>query len=281
MTDRSLGLEVVGESGSEIAGPGLAGFVIQFLGWPMALIFDGASYIWSALWLSRISNPGQTAPATQTPAQHVFADIAFGFDLCWRHDQVRPLLLAQVFQTFAGGFFMSLYMVFTLQTLHLGEAIVGTIIGVGGIGALIGVWGLEPLKNRLGYGPATVTALALGQAAQVLVPLSGSLGSLQIPALVAHQLLADGILTIYFILSGSLRQSVLPQDALARARSAFLVVEGVSITIGALIAGALAQEVGVLIAVWTGVLVGLLAIVPLAFSTLVQMQAPETPSNSD
>jgi predicted MFS family arabinose efflux permease len=258
------------ESVAEIAGPGLAGVVIQFLGWPVAMAADALSYLWSAWWLGRISNSGAPEKAEPAPPS-VFADIAAGLRLCWSHDVVRPLLAASTVQAFFGGFFMTLYMVFALKVLNLGEAAIGLIIGVGGIGALIGVAMVGPTRRALGYGGAMLCALALGQLASLLIPLSAAAGALQIPVLVAHQLIGDGALTVFFVLAGSLRQSVLPQDMLGRAHSAFSVTGGVAITAGALISGWLANAIGTTPAVWIGVLGGLLAVTPLAASRVAGM----------
>lgn len=258
------------ESVAEIAGPGLAGIVIQYLGWPIAMAIDAASYLWSAFWLTRIGNPGAPESAGEKPA-HVFADIAQGLRLCWSHDLVRPLLLAQGVQALFAGFFMTLYMVFALQILKLGEAAIGLIIGVGGLGALIGVMLVGPMRRAFGYGGAIVAGLAVGQFASLLIPLSAGAGAMQIPALVAHQLIGDGALTVFFILAGSLRQTVLPQDILARAHSAFSVTSGVAIFAGALISGGLANVIGTTAAVWIGVLGGLLAIGPALASGLPRM----------
>lgn len=260
LVDGNTKLETT-ESLAEIGGPGLAGVVIQFLGWPIAMLADAASYVWSAFWLMRIKNPGAPHAVVDAP-NAVFADIADGVRACWRHELVRPLLIAQTIQALFGGFFMTLYMVFALKVLMLGEAAIGLIIGAGGIGALIGVAMVGPVSRALGYGGAIVAGLALGQAGSLLIPVSAAAGPLQIPALVAHQLIGDGALTVFFILAGSLRQAVLPQDLLGRAHSAFSVVCGVAITAGALVAGGLADVIGTTTTVWIGVLGGLLAVLP-------------------
>jgi predicted MFS family arabinose efflux permease len=269
LVDGNTKLETT-ESLAEIAGPGLAGVVIQFLGWPVAMAIDAASYVWSALWLGRIANPGRPEQETAAPA-NAFSDIRQGLALCWVHPLVRPLLIAQSLQALFGGFFMTLYMVFALQVLKLGEAAVGIVIGMGGVGALLGVMALGPMRRALGDGGAILGGLALGQMASLLIPASAAAGAWQIPLLVAHQLIGDGALTVFFILAGSLRQSVLPQEMLARGASAFTVTSGVAIVTGALASGWLASAIGTTPAVWIGVVGGLVAVAPVAWSGLVRM----------
>lgn len=255
------------ESVAEIVGPGLAGVLIQMLGWPVAMVADALSYIWSAAWLSRIANPAPPA-MDGAPEGHVMAGIRQGLRLVWVHPLVRPLWIAQGVQAFFGGFFMALYMVFALTELKLGEAAVGLIIGVGGAGALLGVALTGPARRQFGAGGAILLGLALGQAGMLLIPLSAVAGPLTIPALIAHQLVSDGAFTIYLILSGSLRQTVIPQDLLARAQSAFTVSDGLAMTTGALASGVLADAIGTTPVVWIGVIGGLTAIIPVAISRL-------------
>jgi MFS family permease len=261
------------ESVAEIAGPSLAGVVIQALGWPLALMIDAASYLWSALWLLRIANPGAVEANPAARPQHILSGIALGMRLCWTGPSIRPLLAAGTLQSGFGGFFFALYMLFVLKDLNLGEGTVGLIIGVGGIGALLGAVLVEPAKRAFGFGPTLLLSLATGQIAMLLIPLSAVLGPMQIPALIGHQLVSDGALTVFFILSVSLRQSIMPQNSLARAQSAFNVTEGASTVLGALTAGALAEWVGTPTAIMIGAIGGLLAVLPIVLSPLWKMHA--------
>jgi MFS family permease len=230
------------EAVAEIAGPSLAGILVQAVTAPVAIIVDAASFLWSAWWLQRIDAAEGTAPPAV--AQHPFADIVEGWRACSRHPIVFPLLLAQgTFGLFA-GFFSTIYMIFTLRTLGLDAATIGVIIGVGGVGALWGAFVAAPLSHRLGYGRAIVLCLASWVAASMLIPAAEGQGWLTIPFLVAQQLIGDGFLSAYFILTVSVRQTALPEDVQARAGATFQVVEGLALPAGALIAGPLADVVG-------------------------------------
>jgi predicted MFS family arabinose efflux permease len=173
---------------------------------------------------------------------------------------------------FFGGFFMALYMVMCLETLHLTPAVVGAVIGVGGIGAFGGALLAGPIGRVRRTGLAMVAALAAGQAAMLFLPLAAYAGRFAIPCLVAQQLVGDGFLSAYRIHALSLRQRVLPDTVLGRANASFHVVMGITLPAGALVAGPLASLIGVAPAVWIGTAGGLLAVPVLLASPLPSLR---------
>jgi predicted MFS family arabinose efflux permease len=234
---------------------------------------DALSFLWSAWWLGRIDAQEESAP-DQKP-EHPLADIAEGWPACRGNAVVFPLLMAEgVFGLFA-GFFSAMYMLFTLRTLGLDEATVGVIIGVGGAGALWGALAAAPLTRLLGYGRAVVVSLALWVFASVLIPAAEGVGFLTIPFLVAQQLIGDGFLSAFMILTISVRQSALTQDVQARAGATFQVVAGLSLPIGALIAGPLAEIVGAGGVLWIAIGGALIPVAILSLSRLAALKKLE------
>lgn len=256
---------------AEIAGPGAAGVLIHVAGAPVALAVDAATYLWSAALLGRIRTV--EVPSEAAPRVSVWHDVAVGWRASLSHPLVRPTLIAGGVQSFFGGFFAALYVLFALTAAGLDVATLGLVIGMGGVGALAGALVAERLAKLSGAGPAMIAAMGAGQAAALLIPLAAGAGSLAVPLLVAHQLLGDALLVAYFIHATSLRQSVLPEASLGRANAAFHVTDGALTPLGALAAGALAEVAGVESAVWIGVVGGLAAIAPLAVPALRRLQS--------
>lgn len=262
------------EAVAEVAGPSIAGILIQAVTAPVAVVADAIAFWWSILWLRRIE--AVEATATDTPPEHPLADIAAGWRACRDNPFVFPLLIAQgVFALFA-GFFSAIYMIFVLRNLALDEATVGIIIGLGGIGALWGAFAAEPLSRMLGYGRAVVICLGLWVAATMLIPLCEGQDFLKIPFLSLQQLIGDGFLAAFMILAVSIRQTALHPDVLARAGATFQLVEGVSLPVGALIAGSLADVVGPSPVLWAAI-GG--ALIPLAILTLSRLWTLKTLEN--
>lgn len=259
------------EAVAEIAGPSAAGVLIQAVTAPVAVIVDALSFVWSAWWLSEIRAGEEVAQATA--ADDPWRDIGEGWRACRGHPVVFPLLLAQATFGLFGGFFAALYMLFALRTLALSEATVGFIIGVGGVSALAGAFVAAPLARTFGYGRAVVLCLGAWILATVFVPAAEGQGPLVVPFLVLQQLIGDGFLAAFFILAVTIRQTVLPLDVQARAGATFQAAEGISLPLGALIAGPLAEIVGPGAVLWIAIGGALVPLLILSFSRLWTLQS--------
>lgn len=247
------------EAIAEITGPGAAGILISVFGAPLAVLIDAATYVWSALFLRAIRQP-EAPPANSEEALHWRRDVAVGMRTIMGNPLVRPLFLAAACSTVGSGFFMALYMIYTLSTLALGTAAVGLIIGVGGIGALGGALVSRRLPVRLGLGPAMIVALTVNELSGLLIPLAGYVSRpLTLSFLISHQLFGDGFRVAYAIHAVSVRQTVLPLAVLGRVNAAFQLMSGFLLPAGALAAGVLAETLGVHAAIWIGSGAGLIA----------------------
>lgn len=252
------------DSVAEAAGPGIAGVLVELLTAPVALVVDALTYLWSALLLGGI-RAREAPPAPAGPRASVMDDVRAGFRACLAHPLVGRLLLAEAVTYLFGGFFLALYMVLALETLRLSPAAAGLVIGVGGVGAFAGALLAAPLGRALGTRRALAASLAAGQAANLLVPLAAHAGPLAVPLLVAQQLVGDAFLGAFAIHAVSLRQRELPDAVLGRASAAFHVTTGALLPAGALLAGLLADALGVPAVLWIGAIGGLLA--PLLLAT--------------
>lgn len=246
------------DSIAEAAGPGIAGVLVQWLTAPVALAVDALTYLWSALLLSRI-RAREAPPAPAGPTASVLDDVRAGFRACLAHPLVGRLLLAEAVTYLFGGFFLALYMVLALETLRLSPAAAGLVISVGGVGAFAGALLAAPLGRVLGTGRALAVSLAVGQAANLLVPLAAHAGRWAVPLLAAQQLVGDAFLGAYIVHTVSLRQRELPESVLGRANATFHVVTGALLPAGALLAGPLASTLGITATLWIGAVGGLLA----------------------
>ena len=247
------------EAVAEIAGPSLAGLLIQALTAPIAVVIDALSYLASAVLLGSIRKVESPAAVEESPS--VWRDIGLGFGASLGDPLVRPLLLATAMATFSGGAFAALYMIYLLTELGLNVATVGVVIAMGGVGSLIGALGSAPMTRRLGLGPALFLFLLLAEAAGLLIPVASASQPtwLVLGFLFGHQLLADGLAVAFMVQSVSLRQRVLPLEVLGRSNAAFQAVNGVALPIGALATGALAGVVGVRSALWISMSAALVA----------------------
>ena len=261
------------EAVAEIAGPSVAGVLIQAVTAPITIVVDALSFVWSAWWLREIRASEDVAPSIV--GDHPLQDIATGWRACRGHPIVFPLLMAQATFGLIGGFYSAIYMLFALRTLGLSEATVGIIIGVGGISALAGAFVAGPLSRMLGYGRAVVLCLGAWILASAFVPAAEGQSALAVPFLVGQQLIGDGFLAAFFILTVSIRQTALGLDVQARAGATFQAVEGIALPVGALIAGPLAEIVGPGAVLWIAIAGALVPLLILSFSRLWALKTLE------
>src|SRR5579862_1916996 len=101
------------ESIAGIAGPGVAGTLVQLITAPMALLFDAGSFVCSAVsvWLIRKAEP---AP-TRTLEPHIAREISEGLGASWRDPLLRGLALRKATSAFFLGFGSSLYFLFATR----------------------------------------------------------------------------------------------------------------------------------------------------------------------
>ena len=85
---------------------------------------------------------------------------------------------------------------------------------------------------------------------QVLIPLAPPVPWIAMAFLIATQVVGDGVLTVYLVNETTLRQRLLPPEALGRAAATFQVANGTLTPIGALIGGVLAEGIGMRPTLW-------------------------------
>jgi MFS family permease len=256
------------ESVAEITGPAAAGLLIRLVGAPLAVLLDALSYLWSAAFL--IGIPTAREPRPVPAAASVWADLRSGVRALWDDPVLRRLAIAEAVSLTAFGFFLALYMVFTLRDLALGEATVGVIISFGGIGALLGAL-VAPRIPRAAGPRALMALMMVMQVAALLIPSARGSTWVIVAMLVVHQLVGDGARAAYEVLAVSTRQRRLPPELLGRANGAFDALVTMSLLAGAFASGALADALGTRTALWIGLGGGL-------FAPLVLLGLPAEPT---
>jgi predicted MFS family arabinose efflux permease len=257
LTDANAKL-VASDAVAEGIGPWLGGVLVQIIGAPLALAFDAVSYLWSASLLSRIKTPEE--PSTEPAAPSLFADAKEGFRRCRKHPALSLLLTVEMLDALAGGFLMAFYLVLVIQLLGISPAMIGLIIGIGGIGAFLGAMAAEPLERLLGEGRALQVSLLVGRLISVAIPLAIHFPDAAVWLLITGQLVGDAALVTFGILALSLRQRAAPSEVLGRINASFQLISQTSLLAGTLLAGALALWLPLTPVIWVGTAIGLLTI---------------------
>jgi predicted MFS family arabinose efflux permease len=177
-------------------------------------------------------------------------------------------------RNFFGGFFAALYSLFVLREIGLTPALLGILVGSGGVGALFGAVISARLINRFGLGRSIVVAGFFSGLLALLIPLAGGPPLAAFAILLAGQLFGDAFLAVYMIAQLSLRQSVTPDRLLGRVNASFEFLVGAIATFGIMTGGLVGQWLGLRPASAVAATGILLSTLILFFSPLRHMHDP-------
>jgi MFS family permease len=258
---------------AEIGGPSLAGFLVQLISAPFAILIDAVSFVLSAagIILIRTAEPPPPPAAERRP---VLRDMAEGLRLVLRQPILRGLAGHAATMTFFGNFIGVLYSIYCVQELGIPPAIVGVMIGLGGVGAFIGTLIVGPVTRRLGVGRSIIGAVLFGTLVNMMIPLVWGPPLLVAGILMMTQLVGDIGWPVYSVNEQSLRQAIVPDRLLGRANASMQFLTGGIAPLGALLGGWLGEVIGMRPTLLIAIAGLLLAILWLIFSPIRQLRDP-------
>ncbi|MBA2808637.1 MFS transporter [Streptomyces sp. KM273126] len=222
----------------EVAGPGAAGVLVQFLGAPLAIAVDAASYAASALALRGLPRAEPSAP--DGPREKHLRAALTGLKLLMRDPVQRSLALAAAHFNFFSAMFYTLYTLYVVKTLGLSPALLGVLSAAGGVGALLGSATAARISERFGYGVPLALAYAAPGAAGLLVPLAEGQGKAAALVLVGFSQFGWVLaVVVNLILSETIKQALVPDHMLGRITGSVRFISWGVEPFGALLAGAL------------------------------------------
>jgi len=229
-----------GRGVTEIVGPAVAGFLVQVLTAPLAIIVDIFSFIMSILSLGLIRNAEPAVP--QASRRGVLHEIGEGLAFLLRHPLLRTGAVAAGTWSFGISIMAPVYLLFLVRGLHLAPFVVGIVQAAGGPGSLVGSVLTSRITSRYGLGRTMAASLALGGLGALLIPLAANSGVVSTSLLVIAQLLMSCGIQIFNINLVSLRQTATPPLLLGRVNASSRFVSLGAAPIGTVIGTFFAQE---------------------------------------
>lgn len=270
-------------STAEVLGPSLAGFLVQLITAPMAILLDALSFLISALSVGSIRKEEHLSLSPHA-RQHIGREIKEGLGVALGHPVLRALVGMEGTSAFFGNFFGTLYGLYAIRELGLGAAALGATITFGGLGDLAGAFLASRLPRRWRLGNILIGSLVFKSGASMLIPLAGGSPWTAMIMLMIAQLFGDGARTIYDIHAVSLRQTITPDHVLGRVNASLqFAIAGLG-PMGALLGGILAETIGIRLTLTIAVLGGLFASAWLVLSPvrkMVELPPPITPPAFD
>lgn len=278
IVDGNAKLEI-SRSGAYLAGPGIAGLLIEALKAPMAILADAISYLGSALFIffiRRKEAPVQWhGPDRAKPRMR--NEIWEGLRYVLGNKLLRSIAActatSNLFSQVAGA----VVLIFAVRRLGMSPGTIGLAFALGNIGFLLAAFIAPRVARRLGIGRTIVgSAMLFGFA---WFPAALMTKETAFLLLLAGMFIAGFGGTIYNINQVSLRQSITADRMQGRMNATMRFMVWGTIPIGYFVGGVLGGSIGLRPTLWVAAVGSLLAFIPPLLSPVRTLERiPEMPS---
>ncbi|MDB5078897.1 MAG: hypothetical protein JWP00_821 [Chloroflexi bacterium] len=266
----------VSRSVAQIAGPGLAGTLVQLVSAPVTLALDAISFAFSALFLGLIKHTEPARAATQ--AKHnIWREIGEGMGVVFGSRYLRPIAACTGIGNLFGNIGSAVYTIYLVRELHLDAVVLGLIFGLGSIGALLGALMNGWLTDRLGLGPTILLTAVVFCIGPLATPLANGPVPVLMLILTAGYFITSWSSPIYNINQLSLRQAITPRRLLGRMNASMRFLVWGTMPVGSLLGGLLGELIGLRATLLVAALGGFLSVLPILFSPVRTLQKQPDP----
>lgn len=266
----------VSRSLAAVAGPGLAGVLVQAVSAPAAILLDAVSFFVSAsmLGLVRVEEPQPASSANRNIRQ----EIAEGLGVVVHSPVLRSMVASTASFNLFSYIWGTVFLLFMTRQLGLDALQVGLVFGLGSIGALVGALLVSRVTAFFGLGRALILAQLFGGMGLLIIPFASSAQPLALIMLATAMLLTTMGGMIFNINALSLRQAITPDRLLGRMNASIRFLVWGTMPFGSLIGGFLGDLLGLQATVTIGVIGCALSFLWLFLSPLRRLHAQPTSS---
>ncbi len=244
----ALSLNAATYTGAALVGPALAGLMLAPFGAGTLFFINGVSFLAVLFALAAMRDVRSRGSATPAPLGQT---VRTGLAYAWKTRYVLGLLVLSALAAIFGRSYQSLLPIFARDIWNAGPAGYGLLLAAAGAGALAGAFGLAALGQAKRHGSTMViSGLAFG-ALLILFALSPAF----VPGL-ALLFLAGVAATIFTTVISTQLQLTSPHELRGRVMSLYAITLIGLPSLGALGAGALAEQLGGLQGAPQAVLIG-------------------------
>ena len=225
-----------------VAGPSLAGVLVQVLTAPLAILADAVSFVASALFLrgARVDEPFHESRGVSALLR-----TKEGIRILMRHPLLRGSVGCASTVNFFTFMIAAVYVLYASSTLDLSAGMIGITLGVGAVGALLGALVAPRIGRRIGLGPTIVLGCLLFSGPLVVLPFAAGSTLGKAAILCAVELVSGFGVMLFDTNSNSMTALAVPQRLRARIAGASRVFNYGTRPFGALIGGVLAGAIGI------------------------------------
>ena len=236
---------------AQIAGPSLAGGLVQAVGGPYAVALDAASFLVSAVAVGaiRTEEPAPTVAEGRHPPLR--QEIGEGLRFVFGDRLLRAITATTGTSNFFSGAQTAVDVIFLVTVVHASPAVIGLLFAAGGVGGVLAALFASPIARRVGGARATLIS-SFAVAGGLLIPLATP--GVGVLFFGAGLFLSSFAVVVYNINQVSFRQRLCPDRMLGRMNATIRFVVFGLLPIGALIGGAAGAAIGLRPTLWIAVI---------------------------
>jgi MFS family permease len=267
----------VSRSVAQIAGPGIAGALVQLITAPMAIVVDSVSFVASVISLLFIRVPEPAPVRLEGQAGSIWAELREGLAVVVENPLLRSIAGCTATSNLFGNGLQAIFVLYVTRDLGLQPAVIGLIFAVSGPGALLGALLAGEMARRFGLGNTIIGSIVLGGIGNLLVPLATGPETAVTAILMAGSFLSGIANPVYNINQVSLRQAITPDRLQGRMNASMRFIVWGTIPLGALMGGGLGQIFGLWPTIAAMAVGGLLPPLWVLFSPVRQLRVQPVP----
>lgn len=283
VADRNHLIEANGKLGAtsstaDIAGPGLAGTLIQLLTAPYALVVNAFSYVVSILSLLAIKTKELPRSDAGRPRRNLVREAIDGLRWVMGNRILRVLAFLGASYNFFLTFIETVFLIYAIRSLSLGPGGIGVVLSAGAVGGLLGAVSANTTIRRFGIGRVYIGSVFVAFSAWILIPLAAGPRPLMMGLLISALFLTSVGIGIANVIVISLRQSVTPDRLMGRMTAAMrMLMFGVA-SVGGPAGGLVAGLIGLRETLWAGAIASILVVLPLFRTSIARMRTLPEPT---
>jgi len=248
---------------AQLAGPGVAGVLVQVFTAPMPVVVDALSFLASLTGLSLIRRP---EPALAPRPRNMRAEVREGMAGLLGQPILRTLVLSASVIILALSAQTAIFLLYLSRDLGFPPSVIGLLLALASVGALVGALFASTVAARIGIGPSFIVGALLVIGTFIARGLAGGSSDTILVALGVSQLLGYFAASLFNVNGPSLRQALTPPQLLGRVNASYRFLVWGTGPFGALIGGTLGELLGLRAALLvTGI--ASLAAVPILFAS--------------
>lgn len=251
---------------NDIAGRGVAGYLVALVTAPAAIAVDAVSYLLSAWFVLRVRH---REPVPERGDARLWRDMGEGVRFVAGHPVLRAIVLSGSLSNLGIVLVLTMLPVVVVDELRYSAAVLGLLLACGGVGMLCGSLVARRLASRFGAGRVLLVGTLVVAPCGFGMPF---VGELPMWVATAGWLVLTAQVGVNNVINVSFRQAVTPDRLLGRVNATFRFLLTGALAIGAALAGTLGQTVSPRAALLAGAALIALVWVPTFFSALRGMR---------